>query len=200
MKRMVIMSIISLFMTSGCAGIAFGDNSAPKGWFKAGSHPSSYEVGLDSDIKFKGRHSGFIKSTSKSIDGFGTIMQSFKPKKLKGKRVRLSAFIKTKDVTGKKAWAGLWMRVDGQSDKSLSFDNMQDRPITGTKDWKKYSVVLKVPDESTNIAFGVLLSGTGEVWLDDLKIESVNQSVPLTQLSRAKQETIWQPVNLGFES
>ncbi len=68
---------------------------------------------------------------------------------------------------------------------TLAFDNMYDcggnnRSIKGTTDWKKYEVVVDVPANSGNIYYGALLSAGGTLWLDDLKIEVVDQSVPIT--------------------
>ena len=37
-------------------------------------------------------------------------MQSFDASKYRGKKIKLSAYLKTKDVTG---WSCMWMRVDG---------------------------------------------------------------------------------------
>ena len=62
------------------------------------------------------------------------------------------------------AWAGLWMRIDAGS-VTAGFDNMQERPATGTTDWRSYSVVLDIPVGSTSVNFGILLHGTGKVWL-----------------------------------
>ena len=89
------------------------------------------------------------------------------------------------------------MRVDGKKRKILAFDNMQRRPIRGTTSWTKYSVVLDVAPQSTGIAFGILLAGKGQVWLDDLKFEIVGSDVPTTdQLSPKLPKT---PQNIGFE-
>jgi hypothetical protein len=77
-------------------------------------------------------------------------------------------------------WAGLWMRVDGKNQQMLSFDNMQDRPIRGTLDWKQYAIVLDVPRESIGIFFGILLVGPGEVWLANVQFAIVNNTVPKT--------------------
>lgn len=107
-------------------------------------------------------------------------MQSFKPGKFSGKRVRLSGWIKADKVSD---WAGLWMRVDGGSQEPLAFDNMGNRPIKETKDWTRYEVVLDVDSKATNVAFGVLLAGTGSVWLDDLRFDIVDKSTPTTDLS-----------------
>ncbi len=91
-------------------------------------------------------------------------MQNFSPDKYKGKRLRLTGYVKTKDVED--GWAGLGLRVDGdkealpdgkQSRKMLAFDNMQNRPLKGTMDCTKCEIVIDVPDSATNIAYSVLL-------------------------------------------
>jgi len=87
------------------------------------------------------------------------------------------------------------MRVDGGEWKTLSFDNMEDRPIRGTNDWQKQSIVLDVPENSERISFGVLLDGTGDVWIDDVKLESVSEDVKVTSIDRAN----YHPQNLNFE-
>ena len=71
------------------------------------------------------------------------------------------------------------MRIDGPMQPGsnaaamLGFDNMQSRPIKGTADWKQYDVVLDVPNEARGIAFGILLAGAGQAWMDDLQFEAV---------------------------
>ncbi len=67
------------------------------------------------------------------------------------------------------------MRVDGDTKRAVSFDNMQDRPIEGTTAWKQYDIILDVPKESAYISYGVLLSGPGEVYLDDLTFTVVEE-------------------------
>ena len=80
-------------------------------------------------------------------------------------------------------WAGFWLRVDQEgSEQSLSFDNMHDRPIKGTTDWKKYEIVLDVPNNASNIAFGALLAGTGQIWFANINFEIVDNSVPTTAI------------------
>lgn len=70
------------------------------------------------------------------------------------------------------------MRVDGQNNAVLAFDNMQRRPLKGTFDWREAEVVLDVSSEATNIAFGVLLTGRGLVRLADLRSEVVGSRSP----------------------
>ena len=110
----------------------------------------------------------------------------------------MSAWVKSEKVVGP---SGLWMRVDGPSrdaSKPLAADAMQDRGIVGTRDWQKYEIVLDVPTESVEIAFGAHLSGGGTLWIDDVQFQGVNDHVPVTgpgtvaSVPRAK--------NLDFEN
>ena len=64
-----------------------------------------------------------------------------------------------------------------QLEKILAFDNMQDRPIMGTSDWQQYEVVLDVSENGVQIAFGILLAGKGQVWLDEVQLELVSTPV-----------------------
>lgn len=173
--------------------VAFAVSSydVPKGWFKAGSKPNDYDMGTDVGAGRNKQNAATIKSTSKKINGFGTLMQNFAPDKYLGKRIKLTAYMKSVDVDD---WAGMWLRVDGsEGTKSLSFDNMQDRPIKGTKDWTKCEIVLDVPEGATNIAYGSLLAGTGQIWFDGLKFEVASPAVQTTDMKSKE------PQNLNFE-
>lgn len=157
------------------------------GWFEAGSAPQNYVTGRDVGIYYTGPSSHYIFSANNPTGGFGTIIQNMDPDDYLGCRVRMSAYIKAEGVEG---WAGMWMRVDDESPPAgvLSFDNMQNRPITGTRDWEAYEIVLEVPREAQNIAFGVLLAETGRVWVDDVIFEIVDSQVPATGLNFSENE------------
>jgi hypothetical protein len=145
------------------------------GWFLAGDTPQDYAIGNEPTLLLNGKV--YLKSQVAHPSGFGTLMQAFQGSQYRGKRVRMTANVKAQAVQN---WAGLWMRVDGTNQHILGFDNMQDRPIRGTLDWKQYAIVLDVPQESIGIFFGILLVGQGEVWLENVKFEIVNNTVPKT--------------------
>ena len=164
----------------------------PPGWHVAGSARTAYVAGVDPNVGMRGKPSGYLKSTRRKVDGFGTLMQDIAPGNYAGGRIRVSCRLKTLNVS---AWAGLWVRVDrGQGESPIAFDNMEDRGIKGTTDWTECVVVLDVGERASNIAFGVLLSGTGTVWIDQMRFESVDLSVPVTS-PPAYRET---PRNLDF--
>lgn len=164
----------------------------PEGWFLAGSKPANYEADVV-DEAYSGRGSARYASLPGAKKGFGTMMQSISAEEFAGKRVRLAAMVKAEDV---ESWAGLWMRVDGPNGAVLAFDNMQDRPITGTSSWNRYEIVLDVGEDANDIAFGILIDRAGTVWLDDLEMEVVDDLTPLTGFENARAS---RPVNPSFE-
>lgn len=167
-----------------------------KGWFLSGSDPFSYEMGVDHEIVHQGKASGYL--TSKTVldsTHFATMMQAFKADRFIGKRIRLSSFIRTKDV---ETYAGMWMRVDDTTEDVVQFDNMSNRPIKGTTNWNRYSIVLDVPEKSAVISFGINLAGQGTVWSDQFTFEEVDENTPTTNLE-IQGELQDEPVNLSFE-
>jgi hypothetical protein len=166
----------------------------PKGWLAAGSHPARYEMGLDPGTGPSGGGAAYIKSGERP-EGFATLMQMFKADAYRGKRLRFSAAAR---ADGIEEYAGLWMRVDGERGQILAFDNMQNRPITGTRAWETHAVVLDVPEQSFAVALGILLAGTGQVWMADARLEPVGPEVPTTA-SEACGVLRDGPENLSFD-
>lgn len=166
------------------------------GWLETGTAPKKYEYGLDGQIFFKGTRSVFLKSRDADAEGdYGTVMQQFRAAHYLGKRIRFSGFVKAGDVKG---WGGLWMRIDSVSANTLKLDNMQNRAIKGSSAWNYYSVVLDVPENSAIISIGILLSGEGELWLDNARLDLVDRNVPATDVDISSGLPA-EPVNLSFE-
>ena len=171
--------------------------TTPKGWMHSGTHRKEYALAVDRVTLCEGAPSGHVASLAPEIDGFGTLMQMIMAGTRRGHRVRFSADVKCTLVAD---WAGLWMRIDGQKRGVPHFDNMQDRPIKGTADWTNYAVVLDVSETADVIAFGILLEGTGEVWISHVTLEVVGLDVPITAQPGAFPETALpsEPANLDF--
>jgi hypothetical protein len=166
-------------------------------WYKSGRDFWNYYIRTDSSSE-GGKTSILIKSLEKETRGFAALTQDCSPGKYLGKRVRMTGYIRTENVTG---WCGLWFRVDQtNSDAPLSFDNMENRKITGTSNWMKYEIVLNVPENASMLAFGALLSGNGKVWVDNISFEVVDVSVPITaRITNNEKALNEEPMNLNFE-
>ena len=196
-KSLVYLPVAALaLMSFGMAGNdgAAGSLTVPQGWIKAGTAPANYRMGIDPSVKKDGKNVATIQSIKTETGKFGTLMQMCLPGQYAGKRVKMTADIKSENVTD---WAGMWFRVDTKDSRnSLAFDNMQDRPIKGTADWKKYEIVLDVPADAGALAYGVLLVGDGKVWFGDVSFEIVGDSTPLTDMNNNVIPDT--PVNLDF--
>lgn len=167
-------AILAAFLTCGSLAL---QAEPPSGWHIFGSDPKSYDSNTDWDASYQGQPSVILLSNTPAVKGFGTVMQCKNAKEYRSKRVRFSAWVKTENVVG---WAGLWMRVDVGKDW-YRLDNMYDRALRGTLVWQKCEVVLDVPEASTGVCMGMLVAGPGAAWMNNYKIEEVDDSVPVTR-------------------
>jgi hypothetical protein len=171
----------------------------PKGWIISGTRPNEYEMGVDVGAGQGGKNAATIRSYKKEVNGYGRLVQSFSADNYKGKRLKLSGFLKTNNVD---EWAGLLMKIESKTvnpytrregRKVITSDNMYNRFIHGTTDFTKYEIVLDVPDSAAYIEFGARLTGAGQIWFDRLKFEVVGNDVPLTS------SELKEPSNLEFD-
>ena len=169
----------------------------PSNWHRAGSNPEGYDMGLDKGTTYDGKNAATIKSNNKKTKGFGTLMQSCSAEKYLGKKVRMTGYVKSLDVKG---WAGIWLRVDNDdTNRALAFDNMQNRPILKTTDWKKYEIVLDVPKKADGLAYGALLVGKGQIWFTDITFEILGDIEPLDNKKCVVcTKKLIEPTNLRF--
>ncbi|OQA00743.1 MAG: hypothetical protein BWY70_00612 [Bacteroidetes bacterium ADurb.Bin408] len=170
----------------------------PTGWFKSGTEFEKYDIGMDKNAGIDGNNAATIKSIEKEIKGYGCIMQRCLPGKFLVKRVRMSAFVKSENVADK---AGLFFRADKEgSESALSFDNMYKRPIKGTTKWQQYQIVIDITPDASVLSYGAILYGTGQIWIDKLKFEIVDKSVPTTGEGNDYSLPEMEPSNLDFEN
>jgi Periplasmic protease len=148
------------------------------GWLVHASAPGNYRLGVDRSVAHGGMSSGHITARTDAPEEFATLTQAIGAGDYRGKRVRFSAFVRSRAVTG---GAQLWLRVDGNGGM-MAFDNMGRRAITGTTEWTRVSVVLDVPSDASGLALGFLLQGGGEGWVDDAALEVVGSDVPTTNM------------------
>lgn len=151
----------------------------PAGWQAVTDGSGDYIV--RSDVARRDGGQGFagatIKANAESPRGSALLAQSIRADAYRGKRVRLSGYLKTIGVN--EGTAVLFMRVDGEGVVQTS-DYMQNRPLMFTNDWSRQEIVLDVPSDAIGVTYGFLLSGSGQAWLDDVQIEEVGKDVATT--------------------
>jgi C-terminal processing protease CtpA/Prc len=137
-------------------------DAPPQGW--AGGPPST--VFSDTTEVHSGHASVRIERQPGDPAAFSSVT-TFIPIDFLGGTVELRGFLRLLDV---KDFAGLWVREDGYAMKSLAFDNMQGRHLSGTSEWTQYSIKLPLHTEARELSFGALLAGPGTVWVDDFQL------------------------------
>lgn len=137
------------------------DGQTAKDWGSFGN--GDYKIKIDTTRAQNGRNSASIEFDN-GTTGFKALSFTI-PAQYKGKKIKLTGYVKTEDVSLE--FAGLWMRIDPK----LAFDNMQNRGITGTTEWQKYEIELDYEYlNAENIVVGGLLAGKGKMWIDNLEI------------------------------
>ena len=118
---------------------------------------------------------------------FGALSGSLPADTLRGRRVRVSGEIRTRDAGG----ASLWLRMDGGG-RMLLLDNGAGRAIRGTAGWTAFDVMLPVPKETERVIFGLLLNGGGEASVRRLRVEALaatSADAPLAPEAQAQLDT-----------
>ncbi|MCE7060835.1 S41 family peptidase [Dyadobacter sp. CY343] len=136
----------------------------PDKWMQWGTN---YQVVTDSTEKHNGKNSVLLKAPDPIPNGtFGSVASTI-PAQYMGKEIELRGYLKFRNVTS--GWVGLMLRIDGKAG-TLQFNNMQEKAINGTSDWKQYSIKLPYSSSAAKIHIGALLAGPGELWTDDLEL------------------------------
>jgi len=192
---------------------SFGNLNAgiPAPWFLVGGVQATYTVGVDHRTVHGGSSALAIFGVDSSPARFSGVGQNLRADSFRGQRIRFRAWVRQAATAGTDI--GIWMRVDGPG-VIEGFDNFSSRPLLGTSDWHQVEIVLDVPDDAIGITFGALMSGRGELLVDDMTFEIIPATGPTTnQLAgfgmsgsdsaatvaayAGVQRT---PANLGFES
>jgi hypothetical protein len=119
------------------------------------------------------------------------LSQYVKADEYRGKRVRITEYIK---FDGASTDARFEVYAFGPHNTTLQSDS---QPLYSTARWQKRDTVLYVPEDSDRIAYGVVLEGQGQVWIDDVQLEIVDSQM---LLASADQSVEQQPTNLDFET
>ncbi len=134
--------------------------AAPAGWRLNQAKPGTYEAGTDMQAAYNGHPSAYLKCTKPAAGEIANLMQHFRADKYAGKRVRLSAFVKTEALDEQGHLWTQWVHPgkDGaQSGTSFAW------LVKGTAGWQNYEVVLDVPQYADSIEFGVFPGGPGTI-------------------------------------
>ena len=172
-------TVAALALLAAAAG---GELAAqtPDAWVLVGQDVGDYRLRLDAEVARSGASSMRIEARgNRRRSQWVASVQLVDATSYRGKRMRLRGYLRTDDVDS----GGLWVRVDGILEGNyamLALDNSEDRRIEDTRDWEAREIVVDIPPEGVTILMGAMLTGDGELWVDDLSFEEVADDVPLT--------------------
>lgn len=175
----------------------------PRGWHRTGplEVAAQYHIAPDTSIKHGGSQSLRITAVGAHPTMFASAAQVINAGPYRGKRVRLTAWVRTRGAGS----ARVWLRVDGRTMSSV-LDNMDDRPVAGDSEWTRVELVHSIAREADVILIGAMLGGAGSMWVDDFELIEVETNVQFTPfktlLARPAPYSapiLDFPTNLGFE-
>ncbi len=185
LAMVVVTMLLSFIMPAGWQASGGSEDKYEMGWWKVWGHDSS-------------KFCGVIRSSKKVYEPgeHGSLIQKISSQRYLGKRIKMTGFMKSRTATK----AGFMLRADTDEDKKpLAFENMRDRQVRGTTDWKEYSLEIDVPNNTSKITLGAYITGEGQIWFDDINIEIVGNSTIAADYVKCDTSLRREPLNLNFE-
>ncbi len=146
----------------------------PIGWSKRPSPQHRY--GRTTATAFQGESSGMVQGDGTAATDVGSLFQVVPIQGWEGRTVTLRAATRTENVAGE---ARLWLRLEDGLGKMLSFTQSPE-PIAGSaKDWQRSTLTAEVAEGATKLMFGIMLSGGGTLWVDDVQLTAGDDGVQL---------------------
>lgn len=154
----------------------------PEGW-TAPAVITGYAAELVEDRPRSGKRAALLKSVPDDKPRqFGNLMQAVDATPYRGHRVRYRAAVRLEGA-GPRASALLWLRADRPGNQMGFFQNMEDRPIT-SGEWQYYEIVGDIDDDALVLNFGLLLTGEGKAWIDDVSVDDLGKLTVMAEPAR----------------
>jgi RNA polymerase sigma factor (sigma-70 family) len=130
--------------------------------------------------------------------------RSFRPGEYSGKRVRATAYLKAQGVPQPVFTMALAVPfplpagISDVSDWSGYVASSETMQIVETQEWTSHSLIMDIPQDTYQISFSLSHRGQGNgiIWLGDIELETVDDSVTVTDTSITS--LLLQPFNLDF--
>jgi RNA polymerase sigma factor (sigma-70 family) len=111
--------------------------------------------------------SGYLRAEVPDPFGFADLRQGILADAYRGRRVRLSADLKTAGTANK---AGLYLRVIDPA-RSRPPEIREQLSLHGTTGWTQQHIDADVPADSVYVLFGITLTGPGQIWATNIQVE-----------------------------
>ena len=159
----------------------FRVDQPPAGWGKTPVDTLRCRYERDDSITARGRASARITCVPVATSrGFAGYTQRLGAEGLSGRRVTLSAMVRTENV---ERGVFLWIGAEDAQGRVIGMTRPDSGPIVGTQDWRLSEVSGVVPAAAVRVLIGVSLMTSGRVWLDDVRLVATEEGdLPKVQI------------------
>ncbi|QJR16691.1 erythromycin esterase family protein [Usitatibacter palustris] len=156
------------------------EDGRPTGWYRP---PVSTSFTISPDCTESREGKCALKVSGGAANQYFPVSQTKPPGAAAGHRLKFSGWIRTRNLEG--GFAGLWLRVDAADRRMMAIERMEKTGPRGTTEWQQFEIAIAVPPNAGSILIGVIVSGSGETWFDDLKLTvDTSVNVPKLELPR----------------
>lgn len=141
-----------------------------KGWgFSQHAGEPAYALSVDTSESTDGKNSFRIER--KQVQAWGMINQSLPLDNAKGKFIKLSAMVKSKDLGPD----GFNLNLVFQKANRKFIDKISTETITGTNNWQAIEVKGVVPAHTAYLQVTAILNDAGTAWVDDFQLSIIDE-------------------------
>jgi hypothetical protein len=128
-------------------------------------------------------------------DGYAALTKTFAAGDFRGRRIRLAGRLKSEDADS------IEMVVSAVSGEAADIARLAlgEGQRAGTLDWRRYEMVVDIPDNAQRLVVGVQTSGKGTVWVRDFSLEVVEGAVAVTARASRWNMPQRRPENTSFD-
>jgi hypothetical protein len=147
-----------------------------RGWSVSGGARDAYVVHRDGP---GGRTAWLLEPFRDTFGKYGTWMRHVPAADYRGKRVRVTATLRTQGATRR---VDFWARAQAKDSPGDGLGLGGDREsLPADADFASHAIVLDVPADAEWLEYGIGLAGPGRIWLESTKVETVGGDVPVTR-------------------
>jgi RNA polymerase sigma factor (sigma-70 family) len=143
---------------------------------------TKYRFGVDLAVTRAGNPAAFVASLAPDADTLAGPGARVPADRYRGRRVRFSTWLKTRDV---RRMAGVQLQVIGPEGRVIARDGIGTAPVSGTTaDWVECASVVDVPPDAVEIRLAAVLWGSGTLWTETFQLSEVPRDAETTDDAR----------------
>jgi beta-lactamase regulating signal transducer with metallopeptidase domain len=155
------------------SGIEEGKGDLPSSWFEASVPAEGLKMYRDTENVHSGKYSLTITNTHKYDQTVSNNWAQNIQNVPVGTAIKVSTYIKTENADSANVCIQCWSADNSEKMLAITTTNI----LRGDNNWVLLeSPPVLVPEGTTKITVRAVLSGTGKVWFDDIKVNTIDIS------------------------